>query len=260
MTRKNTTTSNEDVVKSASPLVGATALARIFRRYERRRCRDTIRIWFANAVLTSPLKRRHQENTDKNTTSWALVQVWKCATRTKVRAVRTMTNLLRRRRRDLLRTVMSRFKSWCKIVKRRDVALKRVDIVIRRTTFGRCFRRWLVYANSRHLLSNHTDRTVRDAICAESTKWESKILKAKEAALRVVEQSRANTKQKIQQAKIESLRDKRKHSQHVAIRVLDSMMRLARLRALSSKFRKWHLLSLNLALYVYELCVSRYLL
>ena len=158
-----------------------------------------------------------------------------------------MMNLLRRRRRDLLRTVMSKLKSWSSISKRRDLALTRVELVMRRSIFGRCFRRWLVYANAKALQSNHNDRTVREAIRVESMKWESKIRKAKEAALRVVEQSRANTKQKIQQVKSE---DRKRHSQHVAIRVLDSMMRLARLRAMSSKFRKWHLLSLNLSLYV----------
>ena len=74
MTKKSTTSDEEQVVKSASPLVGATALARIFRRYERRRCRETIRIWFANAVLSSPVKqRRSRADQDTTTTSWALL-------------------------------------------------------------------------------------------------------------------------------------------------------------------------------------------
>ena len=89
MTKKSTTSDEEQVVKSASPLVGATALARIFRRYERRRCRETIRIWFANAILASPMKKRRADQ-DTNTTSWALLQVWQCATRTKLRAVRVV--------------------------------------------------------------------------------------------------------------------------------------------------------------------------
>ena len=208
MTRKSTTSDEdeEQVVKSASPLVGATALARIFRRYERRRCRDTIRIWFANAILASPVKKRRADQ-DTNKTSWALLQVWQCATRTKLRAVRNMMNLLRRRRRDL-RTVMSRPKSWSRMSKRRDLALRRVELVMRRSIFGRCFRRWLVFANAKGLQSNHTDRTVRSDSCGVH-EMESKIRKAKEAALRVVEQSRANTKQKIQQAKSESFRDRK---------------------------------------------------
>ena len=250
-----------NIVKSASPLVGATALARIFRRYERRRCRDTLRIWFANAVLGSPLKPRdkisNNNNNIKETTSWALIQVWRCAAHTRSRILRTMHNISRRHRRDLLDAAISTWKSFT--IKnnnnnnKRENALICINLILRHAIsvrLGYYFRRWIVFTTSKHVLSNHTNRTVRQAIRVESAKWETKIRKAKEAALRVVEQSRANTQEKIELARLQSCEETKKHQQYVAIRALDSMMRLTRLRVLSSKFRKWHLLSLNIALYV----------
>lgn len=125
---------------------------------------------------------------------------------------------------------------------------KRVDLLLQSLQvkrIGQFFRRWLIFTTSKHL----TNQSVQNAIRFESSKWETKIRNAKESALRIVEQSRAKTREKIEIVTRKNLKTTKTHRQYVSILILDSMMRLSRLRSLSSKFRKWYLLSLNLSLY-----------